>query len=173
MSLILVTPPAAEPVSLAELKDHLKIAGAAEDALLSGLVVAARQTIEAKFQIAIIAQGWRLSLDCAPEAQIILPLSPVISVDAVGILRDGVTETLAASHYEAQAGNIGRVRLKSAATGGLAVTFTAGWADASSVPEAIKLAVKVLAAHLYENREEAPRIPDVAAFVAPYRQVRL
>lgn len=173
MSLTLVTPPAEEPVSLAELKDHLKIAGAAEDALLSGLVVAARQAIEAKFQIAIIAQGWRLALDQAPETQIILPLSPVSSVDAVGIVRNGVTEALGPSQYEAQAGNIGRIRLKACASGGLVVTFTAGWAGASSVPEAIKLAVKVLAAHLYENREESPRIPDVAAFVHPYRQVRL
>lgn len=177
MSLTLISPPAAEPVSLADIKEHLKIDGSLEDALLAGLIVAARQTIEAKHQIAVMPQTWRLALTCVPETQIILPLSPVISIDAVGVARNGVAETLPPSSYDYQTGNVGRLRvtapIASDQFGALIVTFTAGWAGAASVPDAIKLAIKLLAAHYYENREGAPRIPELAALVAPYRQVRL
>lgn len=177
MSLTLISPPQAEPVLLAELKEHLKIEGALEDALIAGLIVAARQTIEAKFQIAVMPQSWRLELDLVPETQIILPLSPVISIDAVGVARNGIAEALPPASYDYQTGNVGRVRVHAPVSGGelraLIITFTAGWADAASVPDAIKLAIKLLAAHYYENREGAPRIPELAAFIAPYRQVRL
>lgn len=178
MSLTLITPPAAEPVTLAELKEHLKISGAAEDALLSGLLVAARQTIEARFQIAVMPQGWRLELDGAPDAAVILPLSPVMSVDAVGVRRNGVTEALAPASYDAQIGPVGRVRVRAPAAGdglgALVISFTAGWPDASSAPEAMKLAIRILAAHLYENREGEPAGPvAINTMLAPYKQVRL
>jgi uncharacterized phiE125 gp8 family phage protein len=174
MSLTLITPPAAEPVSLADLKEHLKIDGAAEDALLSGLLVAARQTIEARFQIAIMAQAWRLALGEAGATAVLLPIAPVLAIDAVGLVRGGATELLAPAAYEAETGNIGRVRLKSApADAGLSIAFTAGWADLAAIPEALKLAVKLLAAHYYENREGGARAPDLGGLVAPFRQVRL
>lgn len=173
MSLTLISPPAAEPVQLAEIKEHLKVGGGAEDALIAGLIVAARQAIEAKFQIAVMAQTWRLALDRVPETQVILPLSPVLSIDAVGVMRNGVAEALLPSSYDAQVGAVGRLRVNTAPAGALVVTFTAGWPDAAAVPDAMKLAIKLLAAHLYENREGALRIPELSAFVAPYRQVRL
>ena len=179
MTLTLVAPPAEEPVSLAELKAHLKIDGNAEDALLAGLGLAARQAIEARFQIAIIAQSWRLALDGAPPAPVALPLSPVISIDSVGVVRGGVTEALPPSAYDAQAGRVGRVRIKAPASsadafGGVVIVFTAGWTNAAAAPEELKLAIKLLAAHYYENREGEPPAPaGLGALVAPFRQVRL
>ena len=55
--------------------------------------------------------------------------------------------------------------------GGLVISFTAGWP--AGVPEQLKLAIKVLVAHLYEKRESETPAPDIAALIAPYRQVRL
>lgn len=179
MSLTLIAPPMAEPVTLAELKEHLKIDGNAEDAAIAGLGVAARQFIEARHRIAMMPQAWRLALDSAPDAPVMLPLSPVASIDAVGVTRGGVTEALAAASYDAQSGNVGRVRLKSPvilgdAFGAFVITFTAGWADAASVPNPLKLAIKILAAHFYENREGEPAGPAaLSAILAPYRQVQL
>ncbi len=184
MSLTLIAPPAQEPVSLAELKEHIKVDHASEDAMIAGLGVAARFAIEARFGLAIIAQSWRLSLDGAPAHAVTLPMSPVIAVDAVGAIRAGVTEVLAADRYDAQSGLVGRVRIKAPlvtdrSIGGVVIAFTAGWADAASTPEEIKLAVKVLAAHFYENREAAgvdrfyTSPVSINALLAPYRQVRL
>jgi uncharacterized phiE125 gp8 family phage protein len=179
MSLTLIAPPPEEPVSIAELKAHLKIDSAAEDALIAGFGVAARQAVEARFGLAIVAQTWRLTLDCAGEAAIVLPISPVVSIDAVAIARGGSNEALTPDAYEAEAGLVGRVRLKSpsrAAGHGLVILFTAGFGDAAAVPEELKLAIRVLAAHFYEHREGdrgAPAPAALSALLAPYRQVRL
>ncbi|HBS31895.1 MAG TPA: hypothetical protein DEA40_09150, partial [Parvularcula sp.] len=175
MSLALITPPTEEPVTLAAFKEHVKVDGADEDASLSGFLLAARRTIEARYNLAILAQGWRLTLDAAP-AEIALPLSPVLSIDQVGIVRAGVTEMLAPSAYEARTGRGGGVRLKSGGPGaGLVVAFTAGWANADALPEELKLAVKTLAAHFYERREgeTADGAPGVVRILSAYRQVRL
>jgi len=175
MSLTLITPPTEEPVSLAAFKEHAKIDGEAEDASLSGFLLAARRTIEARFSLAMIAQGWRLRLDCAPR-ETLLPLSPVLSVDSVGIVRAGVTETLPLSAFEATTGAAGRVRLKAGwPDAGLVIAFTAGWPDAGALPEELKLAVKTLAAHFYEKREsEAADAPAGALrLLSAYRRGRL
>ncbi|MGD9799707.1 MAG: hypothetical protein AB7F91_06265 [Parvularculaceae bacterium] len=173
MSLTLTSPPSAEPVSLADLKEHLKVDGAIDDALIAGLGLAARQTIEARWRIAMAPQSWRLTLGRAPECAVILPISPVLAIDAVGVLRNGVTEALPAGAYDAQIGDVGRVKLKTSVPGALVISFTTGWPDVASIPDPLKLAIKVLAAHLYENREGEPTAPDIAALIAPYRQVRL
>jgi uncharacterized phiE125 gp8 family phage protein len=179
MSLTLTSPPIAEPVSLSEIKEHLKVDGNAEDALIAGLLLAARQTIEARFQLAVMTQSWRLALDTAPDGAVTLPLSPVVSIDVVGAVRGGVIEALAPSAYDAQAGAVGRVRIKAPLTtdqtlGGIVIAFTAGWPDAASAPEELKLAIKTLTAHFYENREAETTAPAaLGALLASYRQVRL
>jgi len=179
MSLTLIAPPQEEPVTLAELKAHLKIDHAAEDALIAGYGVAARQAIEARFGLAIVAQTWRLALDAAPVGPIALPLSPVASIDAVALTRGGGTEALPPGAFEAAPGLVGRVRIRSAARAsgaGLVVLFTAGFGDAAAAPEELKLAIRVLAAHFHESREGdrlGPQPSALSALVAPYRQVRL
>ncbi|MEZ5920950.1 MAG: hypothetical protein R3C60_06315 [Parvularculaceae bacterium] len=178
MSLTLIAPPIEEPVSLAELKDHMRINGAAEDAAIAGFGVAARQMIEARFGIAIIAQGWRLSLDAPPRCALTLPLSPVASVDSVGVKKNGVTELVSAGGYETQTGPVGRLLINTPLVtdqklGVVVIAFTAGWPDAASVPDELKLAVKTLAAHFYEHREGEGAPPAIASLLARYRQVRL
>lgn len=175
MSLTLITPPTEEPVSLAAFKEHIKVDGADEDAGLAGFLLAARRTIEARYNLALIAQGWRLTLDAAP-AEVALPLSPVLSIDAVGIVRGGVTETLPSSAYEAVTGARPQVRLKASwPDAGLVIAFTAGWASAAALPEELKLAVKTLAAHFHERREgeAGDGAPGALRILSAYRQVRL
>ena len=46
MSLTLVSPPAAEPVTLAEAKSHLKLDTSDEDTLIASLITAARARAE-------------------------------------------------------------------------------------------------------------------------------
>jgi uncharacterized phiE125 gp8 family phage protein len=175
MPLALITPPTEEPVSLAAFKAHARIDGADEDAALEGFLLAARRTIEARYAVAMIAQGWRLTLDCASR-DTLLPLAPVLSIDSVGVVRGGVAESLPLSAYEADTGAVGRVRLKASYPGaGLVIAFTAGWANAGALPEEMKLAVKTLAAHFYERREgEAGEGGSgVVRLLSAYRQVRL
>ena len=186
MSLIILSPPASEPVSLDEMKAHLRVAHNDEDALIASLTVAARQTVEARAGLALISQHWRLTLDTPPDEIFFLPLSPVASVDEISVInKSGDPEIIDVNLYEASAATIGRVRRagiwprSGVRVDGYRIDFTAGWPDASEVPAALKQAIKLLAAQFFETREAAGpdriyQIPGtVDALIAPFKQVRL
>ncbi|MEM1396141.1 MAG: hypothetical protein AAGH38_01675 [Pseudomonadota bacterium] len=194
MSLTLISPPSEEPVTLVELKAHLRVDGTAEDALIAGLGVAARQAIEARFGVAMIAQTWQLALDGLAPIDIRLPIGPVTSIGPLIMSTDDGEITVPTIDYDVSIGDIGRIRFDtgypvasvgqgSPGTAGrfdyLKVSFAAGYPTASDVPEPMKLAVKVLAAHFFEFREEAgfdrfyTSPQSLNALMAPWRRVRL
>lgn len=185
MSLTLLSPPASEPVTLAELKEHLRVAHDDDDALIAGFLVAAVRAIEARAGLAFLPQQWRLTLDEAPGETVILPVAPVSVAEVSVIDTQGDPHTLDAALYEFAPGAPGRLRpaglwpSPGVRLDGVRIDFTAGHADAASVPSPLKQAAKLLAAHFYENRESAgearihavPRAVD--ALIAPYREFRL
>ncbi len=186
MSLTLLSPPAGDPVTLSEIKDHLRVTQTDDDALIAGYLAAASRSIEARGGLALMPQQWRLTLDHVPEETVILPIAPATSVDAVTIVDSaGVPQTVAVSAYEFAPGAPGRLRRAApwgrpgVALDGVGVDFTAGYADAASAPEPLKQAVKILAAHFYEARAAASEdrfytVPQtVDALIAPYKEVRL
>jgi len=63
---VIVTPPAVEPVTLAEVTALLLIDGNGDDALLADMIAEAREFIEHISGLAMITQVWRLSLDQWP-----------------------------------------------------------------------------------------------------------
>ena len=76
--------PAAEPISLAETKAYLRLDGAAEDGLVTTLIAAARQHLEATMGLALIAQSWRVVLDDWPaDGAVALPRAPLLSLTSV------------------------------------------------------------------------------------------
>ena len=101
---VLITPPAMEPVTLATVKNHAKIYTAADDTYLSTIVIpAARQAVEDELKQVLITQTWLLKRDGFPgfdpkyETQgyptIVLPKPPFQSivsftyVDVAGVLQ--------------------------------------------------------------------------------------
>ena len=58
MPSILVTPPALEPVSLAEAKAHLRVGHADEDGLIGALIAAARRLAESQTGLCLVAEPW-------------------------------------------------------------------------------------------------------------------
>lgn len=65
-SLKLATAPAAEPISAAEAKAHMRISTSGEDALITSLIVAAREYCERLTDRAFINQTWEMWLDRFP-----------------------------------------------------------------------------------------------------------
>jgi len=181
MSLTLINPAAAEPVTLADAKEHLRVTDVAEDAFIAGVLAAAVRSIEARGGLALMTQGWRLTLDAAPDETLILPVTPVQTIDAVTVSGADVDP----SAYEKAIGSPGRLRAAAPwpaparAIGDVAIDFTAGYATEGDVPGPLKHAVLMLTAHFYENRESAgearvytvPRSVD--ALIAPFREFRL
>ena len=168
MGTTLVTPPAVEPLSLAEAKLHLKVEPDVhdEDALIAGYVKAAREYCEGWQGRTYVNTVRKLTLDYAfPDDGIVeLPFPPLVSVahvkyyDAAGVLT-----TLAASAYlvdvTATPGRLVPAYGASWPTpqyriGAVEVQYTAGYGTAAtSVPELFRQAVRLALGDLYEHRE--------------------
>jgi hypothetical protein len=71
---ICLRPPAGEPVSLAEAKQHLRVTDTAQDTLISMLISAARIACETKTRQQLLHARWQLVLDRFPMAGIGTPL---------------------------------------------------------------------------------------------------
>lgn len=188
MPAILLTPPAVEPVSLADAKTHLRVGHADEDNLIAQLIAAARRQVEAQTGLKLISQQWTVFRDDWPEAGIIdLPLHPVLAVDELSVFGDDDEKAVVdpAHYYVDAASRPARLRLRGARVwarpgriaNGIAITATAGFgADGDSVPEPLRQAILVLVAHWFEHRGAAgmPRPPlMVDDLLRPFREVRL
>lgn len=90
MRLKLKTAPTVEPISLDEIKLHLKIDGADDNALITALIKTARQLAEKETKRAFITQIWQMYLDSAP-AEIGIPKPPLQSVESIKAI--SATET--------------------------------------------------------------------------------
>ena len=101
MALQLTAAPAAEPISLAEAKAHLRVDADDENALITALIAAARLLIERTFGLALITQTWSYFLDHWPRSCCItLPIAPVQAVSAVTVHDvDGGVTVLDADSY--------------------------------------------------------------------------
>jgi len=64
----LITPPAIEPVTLAEAKQHLRVEISDDDSLINTLVSSARVHCESALKQALITQSWLLYVDSFPSA---------------------------------------------------------------------------------------------------------
>lgn len=188
MTPILITPPAVEPLSLAEMKAWLRVEGEAEDEIVGALIASARLVVENLTRRLLVFQTWRLVLDEWPGQGVTLPFSPVRSVivrtfDASGVATaadpqeyrlDDVGGTVKLN-FPGGAPQPGRLRA------GIEIDVEAGFAaDADGVPAPLRQAMRILVARWYENRGDVEADGDmartpasVAALVAPYRRVRL
>jgi uncharacterized phiE125 gp8 family phage protein len=164
MSLQLVTPPAGEPVSLAEAKLHLRVDGGEDDLLIGSLITAARQAAETITHRQFITARWKLVMDAFPEHAALIHKSPLISVVTIEYLdMAGLVQTMSPSHYTVDAAcEPARVTPIFGQTwpptlpqiGAVSVTFDAGYGPASAVPEGIKSWIKLRVGSLYAHREE-------------------
>ena len=180
MPLQLVTPPAEEPVSLAEAKQHLRVDGGDDDLLIGSLISAARQAAETKTGRQLITARWKLVLDAFPGPSlmqsatgasfslpghaILLAKCPVQSAVSIEYLdMNGTTQMMPASDYVLDAA-CEPARLTPAfgktwpptlpQMGAVSVTFDAGYGTASAVPEGLKSWIKLRVGSLYGHREE-------------------
>lgn len=184
--LTVTTPPAAEPVSAAELKARLRVTHAAEDDLIAALLPAARLRVEAELGLALAPaafretfDGWRATVTLARG-----PLTGVVAV-AAGDGAGGWT-ALDASAYAVSADDrptriarpgVGIDRGVVLGAGlsvfgaGLRVDYAAGFA---ALPASLREAVLALAVEAYERRgDPAPTLAAAEPWLAAWRRGRL
>lgn len=192
MTLVLLQPPTAEPVTLADTKLFLRVDHDDEDTLISTLIAAARLHVEAATSRVLMSQSWRYIRDDWPRGGILdLPLSPLQSVDEVIVLDlDGNPETIAPTDYLTDiAGSPTRIAFRGGyrpphpgqMINGIEIDVTAGYGDTpEDVPAPIRAAILQLVSHWYDRREPVPfgaQSGDAPAAIntilQPYKQVRL
>jgi uncharacterized phiE125 gp8 family phage protein len=179
MTLIQTEPPLAEPVTLADLKAHLRIDTNDEDAVLEGLIRVARAHLEAATGAALSPQGYRLLLDDWPRTGVIqLMRTPVQTVDAVRVYdSDGVAQDVALTGMLLDAtARPARLVLKDRPSpaqpiNGIEIEFTAGFGAPTEIPPELTRAILVHAAHLYEFRGAVS--PDMQPAAVPLGYDRL
>jgi uncharacterized phiE125 gp8 family phage protein len=191
MSLVLISAPASEPVTVAEAKAHLRIDSDNEDTLIASLILTSRLHLETALGLALVTQSWRLLLDRWPlTREVEIPLRPLQGIDTVRVLpaegapivideNDYLADTASTPPRLVRTGVVWRQPGKAA--NGIEIDFTAGFGPAAAdVPAPLRQALLLLVAHWYENREPiavgAPEtvVPGpVSDLLEPYRSRRL
>ncbi len=183
---IFVDGPAVEPITLPEMKAYLRIDHEAEDDLIAGLIKAARLMVECASRRVMIEQRWRVVMDHWPDGgKVVLPVAPLLAVDGIRVLdANGAATDIPAASIEADAANdppsivVSEAPQPGKARNGIEIELRAGFGSTpDSVPATLKLAVKILVAHWFENRgdvvgqQHLP--PEAMALVAPFQRARL
>lgn len=166
MNLVRYSGPASEPLDLASAKTHLRIdfTDASNDQYIIGLIKAAREFIEEETGYIFITSSWYAYLDNFPSGdRIYLPVKPVSAISKVEYYaEDDSTEytEMSTSDYDAAtAYNPACILLDEKPSVGdklnaVRISFTAGNASAAACSAMSVHALKILLAHLYENRQE-------------------
>jgi uncharacterized phiE125 gp8 family phage protein len=170
MSLTLITPPAAMPISLAEIKAQCRLDNSDEDAVLMGYVRAATDYVEQQSGLQLTTQTWAWTVGWFPvrwDGYLRLPLAPVQAIAGITYLDTaGVEQTLAPTVYSWRGDRITLAQGQAwpSLWYGLdvaTITFTVGYGDTwNSVPESLRQAVSMLATYWYGMREAAAIGPD-------------
>lgn len=186
-----VTGPAADPVSVSEVKAWARIDGTDSDTLLTSMLAGAVAHLDGYSGIlgrCLINQTWRVSFRTW-KPYFYLPFPDVTAVSSVKYFDEAnVEQTVSSGLYQlVETDSASFVRFTDDFTDpglyddrldAIRVEFVAGYGDASSdVPEAIRIAIMMIASQWYENREATQpqtfqELPNGAqALLRPYRRI--
>ncbi len=189
MTYILTNPPAAEPITLAEVKAHLRLDDGNEDAFLASLITTAREHLEREAGLCLISQTWRLCLDFWPRGGISqIVRYPVRAIQDVTVYDQAGTPHKVSLQDHLLDGEARPARLwlrdqpaPGRVMNGIEIEFLAGFGETGvDVPDGLKRAMLLHVAHMFAFRgvvsiEQQPAgIPDgYERLIASYRLRRL
>ena len=184
---VVATAPAAEPFALADAKAHLRVEGTEEDDLIGAQIEAARAYVEAMTGVCLVERTLTLRADNWTDLAA-FPVAPVTAVASITYTdTEGTPQTLSTDIYALRLEGLdpGAV-LKNAQSWPtiqpgtqIEIEVTAGYGQATDVPQAVVQALKLVVADFYTFRESAQigsvagRIPTSAtvdALLANYRK---
>lgn len=183
MSATLISPPSAEPVSLAEAKQFLRVEHDDDDDVIAALITGSRIHVEAQTRRALITQTWRIVREAWPDSGVVeivpAPLRELIAVRLYGADNESDEIDIEEFGVDISSGLLlvpQGVSAPGRAVSGIEIDIEVGYGDeAGDVPEPLRHAIRLLVAHWYENRASRDTtLPgNVVALIAPYRAVSL
>lgn len=170
MSIILITGPAQEPISLAEAKAHCEVVSSDYDSWFPLAITAARQMAETELRRSLVTQTWERVLDAFPSDAddnyaIRLGMPPLQSIVSVKYINAQGQQIALVENADYVMDNVtepgyvlpfyGTLWPDTMATvNAVRVRFIAGYGDQpSSVPGAIRQWILMQIGTLFENRE--------------------
>ncbi|MBD9376193.1 hypothetical protein [Pseudoxanthomonas sp. PXM04] len=191
MRLRLTTAPNAQVVTTAEARAQADLYGTSHDARLEAMIAGVVSGLDGyggELGRALVEQEWELAIDTFPSSALCLPLPPLLSVESVKYIDpEGAEQTLAPAAYTVEPGEHGfampvhgtRWPATRAQPLAVRVRFKAGYGSTGDkVPAAIRSAILLRVADLFENRESTivgksvASNPTVDALLFPFKQVR-
>ncbi|MEE4209342.1 MAG: hypothetical protein V2I43_08765 [Parvularcula sp.] len=175
MSLRMVSMPGGA-LGLAEIKDHVRIDGAHDDALVDSDLHAAIEQVERAAHVGFCGATWEWAADCFPSGNIEMGFGPVTSVEAITYVdAEGAPQTLAPSAYTfdvvSTAGLIFPLDEwpETHERANIRVRFVAG---DGTIPAPINRAIRMVIADGYEGRLDGGELTGAAQrMVGQYRRV--
>ena len=166
-SLVRITQPAVEPVSLADAKVQARVDSEADDAYIQSLISVARQYVEDQLDLTLLTTTWEASYDLFPVWAIILPRPPLLSgtVTVTYRLGDGSTSSItsAAGQFRVDSRTVpGRIYPNWSQTwpavrgdeNSVVVNYSAGYGpDGTTLPPVVRHLILMLVAHWYDTRQ--------------------
>lgn len=175
MTIIPLTQPGAEPLTLAEAKAHLRLDGSAEDATVTQLIRTARDHLERSTGLCLISRRLRVAVESVSEDGVIQILKgPVQTLDAI-TLYDGRGMPGALSPSLCRFTTDGPSTTVSLPAGldparfanGLEIDVTAGYGEAGTdVPDSLRRALLLHVAVMFDYRgavapaDQPAAVPD-------------
>jgi len=188
----LITPPSEFPVTLDEVKLQLNITGNEDDALLTTLIGTATEFVEKYLGRVLVTQTWGLFLSNFPIGNFIsIAKRPLQSVTSVEYYPSDWNKSdprliFSNTNYLVTTATQGRdagIELFSDSSWpntynirqAILITFVAGQ-EPEDIPVAIKQAIMMIVAYLYENRGDCDccNLPqEIYAILNQYRIIRI
>ena len=169
-ALTLSAGPSGYPVTLQELKDHLRLDDINDfDVQLNNLIKEGTDYAERYTGQKLITQTWTYKLDQFSR-KIDMPYYPLQSVSSIQYQDDNnAQQTLSSAYYDVDTDSRpGRIELAHNYTypttystpNAVTITFVCGYGTASAVPERFKTVIKMYAQSMFEMNELALEIAD-------------
>jgi uncharacterized phiE125 gp8 family phage protein len=165
-TLELLDAPATTPITLAEVKDQLRVEGSDDDVILTRLIDVAVAYTDVKGALgqAMITQKWGQWVNSTPPQTVSLILGPVTGVTAVKYYdTDGVLQTDTLSNYQVTGTEFATIigpkigfnwPVTQDRSDAIRIEYEIGYGTAKTdVPQTIRHALMLLVGHWYDNRE--------------------
>lgn len=158
-SLEQTTAPTEEPLSLSQVKDHLRVLGNDDDVYIQNLIKSTRIQAEERLSRQLMTATWQLNLTGFQE-WIQLPRPPFQSITSITYEDQNESDqSLSSDDYEIDSGAVppwlrildiptANEKLKS-----VRIKYQSGYTSKTNVPEPIKDWMKFQIGYMYENRE--------------------
>lgn len=143
MDLTIVTPPTFVALADSEIREWLRIDPEVDFFSLTMLIASATNIVESITGLTIRQTGFQMTA-CAPDGVVVIPNSPIATIDAVQDATGPITGWTYANH----------VLTLPAPSMAVTIDFTCGWPTTLAIPQSIRHAIAVLVAAGYDARSE-------------------